>query len=67
MPAQPLRQPPEGFHDLLTRAVSVLVESMDLEPGQAVAWLQAYAVATGRPLAEVAGDLVRAKARPLAS
>jgi hypothetical protein len=56
--------PAKALQVQLARAAMVLVETLDIDPGQAVAWLRAYALVTGRTLADVATDVAVTKLRP---
>ena len=53
----------KALQDQLSCATLVLVEALDVDPAQALAWLRAYAVVTGRNLADVATDVAAARLR----
>lgn len=56
--------PAKALQVQLARAALVLVETLDVDPGQAVAWLRAYALVTGRTFSDVAADVAATKLRP---
>jgi hypothetical protein len=56
--------PAEDLRDRLLCAATVLVEALDIDPSQAIAWLHAYATVTGRTLSDVAADVAASTLRP---